>query len=130
MKILLLTALALLIAYAIKKRQYDKTEYHQQTRTPYLKVQFDKGRLGEFYTYECLKPLEGHKRWLFNVYVPKAHGETTELDVVLSPRLGRADALPRPGYVTPPSLRDLAQNLLFFCSCVGQCYAAEAVHIA
>lgn len=83
MKILLLTALVLLIAYAIKKRQYDKTEYHQQTRTPYLKVQFDKGRLGEFYTYECLKPLEGYKRWLFNVYVPKAHGETTELDVVL-----------------------------------------------
>lgn len=48
-----------------------------------MKVLFDKGLLGEFYTYECLKPLDGYKRYLFNLYVPKDDGETTELDVVL-----------------------------------------------
>lgn len=83
MEILVLTALVLLIIYAVKKRQYEKTEYYQQTQNSYLKVLFDKGLLGEFYTYECLKPLDGYKRYLFNLYVPKDDGETTELDVVL-----------------------------------------------
>ena len=83
MEILILTALVLFIIYAVKKRQYEKTEYYQQTQNSYLKVLFDKGLLGEFYTYECLKPLDGYKRYLFNLYVPKDDGETTELDVVL-----------------------------------------------
>lgn len=83
MEILIFTALVLFLIYAVKKRQYEKTEYYQQTRTPFLKVQFDKGLLGEFYTYERLKPLDGYKRYLFNLYVPKDDGETTELDVVL-----------------------------------------------
>lgn len=75
MKILLLTAFIIFVIYAVKKRQYEKTEYYQQTQNSYLKVQFDKGLLGEFYTYECLKPLEGYKRYLFNLYVPKDDGE-------------------------------------------------------
>lgn len=83
MEILILTAFVIFVIYAVKKRQYEKTEYYQQTRNSYLKVLFDKGLLGEFYTYERLKSLEGYKRFLFNLYVPKDDGETTELDVVL-----------------------------------------------
>lgn len=83
MEILVLTTLVIFIIYAVKKRQYEKTEYFQQTRNSYLKVLFDKGLSGEFYTYECLNPLEGYKRYLFNLYVPKDDGETTELDIVL-----------------------------------------------
>lgn len=85
MGIFLSIVLIVLIACIInvKKRQYEKTEYYQQTKNAYIKVRFDKGLLGEFYTYKYLNSLEGYKRYLFNLYVPKSNGETTELDVVL-----------------------------------------------
>ena len=69
--------------YYLKKKKYEKTEYYLQTKIPYGSVRFDKGRLGEFYTYRYLKILEGYKRFLFNVYLPKENGETTEIDVIL-----------------------------------------------
>ncbi len=75
--------LLLFIVYIVQKKQYEKTEYYQQTQNAYIKVRSDTGLLGEFYIYKYLKPLEGYQRYLFNVYVPKANGETTELDVVL-----------------------------------------------
>ena len=71
------------IIYAIKKRQYEKTEYYIQTKYSYISVKRNKGRLGEFYTYKYLKSLKGYKRYLFNLYLPKENDETTELDVVL-----------------------------------------------
>lgn len=72
-----------IVVYIIKKKQYEKTEYYQQTSNSYLSVLFDKGRLGEFYIYRYLKSLQGYKRYLFNLYIPKNNGQTTELDVVL-----------------------------------------------
>ena len=39
--------------------------------------------MGEFNTYKNLMPLKGYKKFLFNVYLPKEDGETTELDVIL-----------------------------------------------
>lgn len=77
------TFLIIFITYIINKKQYEQTEYYKQTKNPYMKVRFDKGLLGEFYTYKCLKTLEGHKRYLFNLYIPNKKGQTTELDVVL-----------------------------------------------
>lgn len=71
------------IVKIVKKKQYEKTEYYQQTKKPYLNLQFNKGLSGEFYTYKCLKRLKGYKRYLFNLYLPKDNEETTELDVVL-----------------------------------------------
>ena len=78
-----LVIVLLSLLYIIQKKQYEKTEYHQQTKNPYRSVQFNKGRLGEFYIYKYLKSLAGYKRYLFNLYIPKNNGETTELDVVL-----------------------------------------------
>ena len=43
----------------------------------------DKGTGGEYDLYRCLSPLEGYKRFLFNCYLPKEDGETTEADVIL-----------------------------------------------
>lgn len=83
MSFLLLAVLAVLLVFLIKKRQYEKTEYYQQTKNSYIKVRFDKGLLGEFCTYKYLKSLRGCKRYLFNLYIPKENGQTTELDVVL-----------------------------------------------
>lgn len=83
MWILLIAGLIAIVAYAIREKQYRRTEYYQQTKFPYLSVRFDKGRLGEFYTYKYLKSLTGYGRYLFNIYIPKDNEETTELDVVL-----------------------------------------------
>lgn len=81
--LILIIVFITLVTYLLKKSQYEKTEYYAQTKNPFLKVMCDKGLLGELYTYKCLKPLKGHKRYLFNLYLPKENGETTELDVVL-----------------------------------------------
>lgn len=86
MEILLI--LAAIVLYNIftkirKKKKYEQTEYYLQTKNSYEILQSDKGLQGEFHTYQCLEPLIGYKKFLFNVYVPKADGETTELDVVL-----------------------------------------------
>lgn len=79
--------LPLLIAFVvinlIRITQYKKSEYYRQTHNPYLSVRLNAGRLGEYYTYQDLKPLTGYKRFLFNIYLPKENGETTEIDVVL-----------------------------------------------
>ncbi len=83
MALLLFSLLIVFFIFVIKKNQYEKTEYYRQTKNPYIHVAFDKGRLGEFCTYKNLKPLKGYKRYLFNLYLPKGNGETTELDVVL-----------------------------------------------
>lgn len=83
MGIILLVAIIAFAVYTIKKKQYEKTEYFFQTKNPYRSLRFDKGRLGEFYTYKYLKSLDGYRKFLFNVYLPKENGDTTEIDVIL-----------------------------------------------
>ncbi|MFR7610172.1 MAG: nuclease-related domain-containing protein [Christensenellaceae bacterium] len=43
----------------------------------------DIGLIGEYFTYQCIAPLNGYKKFIFNCYLPKADGETTEVDVIL-----------------------------------------------
>jgi len=83
MGIFLLIAVVIAGIFVVQKRRYEKTEYYRQTKNSFFKVWFNKGRLGEFYTYKYLNALSGYKRYLFNLYIPKSNGETTELDVVL-----------------------------------------------
>ena len=72
-----------IIAFEIQNVQYKKTDYYQQTHLPYMNVRFDAGRFGEYLTYKYLQSLTGYKRFLFNLYIPKGKGETTEIDVLL-----------------------------------------------
>ncbi len=81
---LIFLAIIIVIAvYFLILTNYKKTEYYLQTNVSFLRLLIDTGRLGEYYTYKYLKSLEGYKRYLFNVYIPKENGETTEIDVVL-----------------------------------------------
>jgi hypothetical protein len=66
-----------------EREQYNQTEYAVQTQIPYERVMSDRGILGEFFIYKVLESLEGPRRFLFNLYLPKWNGDTTELDVVL-----------------------------------------------
>ena len=83
MEMFLLIAIVSFAVYIIKKNQYKKTEYYFQTGNPYINLPFNKGRSGEFLTYKYLKSLDGYKKFLFNVYLPKENGNTTEIDVIL-----------------------------------------------
>ena len=120
MILLLIAVFAVFVFYVIQKKQYEKTEYYTQTKTPYFQMIFDKGRLGEFYTYKNLKTLKGYKKYLFNLYLPKANGETTELDVVLLHESGKLQWLDfwfrNPAILDPDSAiwkRQISKETLF-----------------
>ncbi len=49
----------------------------------YSEINNDKGLAGEFETWEQLKGLPGYKKCLFNCYIPKRNGGTTEIDFIL-----------------------------------------------
>lgn len=70
-------------AHRENRKKYESTEYYKQTHVPYSVVCHDRGRAGEFRIYECLQSLEGYKRFLFNTYLPKTNGSTTEVDIIM-----------------------------------------------
>ncbi|MCQ2484052.1 MAG: NERD domain-containing protein [Clostridia bacterium] len=81
--VLILFLCALIIAIVIKVLLYKRTTYYKETKAPYLKVHRDSGRYGEYLIYKYLSSFEKDGcRFLFNVYLPKDNGETSELDVV------------------------------------------------
>ena len=84
---LLLLLLPLILVFFLihtsERIRYQKTEYFIQTRIPFRHIVWDKGALGEYYIYSSLTPLPGSKRFLFNCYIPKPNGETTEIDVIM-----------------------------------------------
>ena len=64
--------------------QYKSSSYYQSTKHPYLAVLFNKGRYGEYLTYKRLRKAEKDgAKFLFNLYIPKENGETTEIDVLM-----------------------------------------------
>lgn len=75
--------LILFLYYQFKNSQYKKTDYYIQTQNHFFRVYTDKGLYGEYLTWKYLKKLSGYKKYLFNCYVPKDNGETTEIDVIL-----------------------------------------------
>lgn len=83
MESIILIAILIGIFYWIPKRRYEKTEYYSQTHNSYHTVCFNKGAKGEYLTWKYLHNLKGHKRYIFNCYIPKENGETTEIDVIL-----------------------------------------------
>lgn len=73
-----------LIVYTFKIVKYRKTVYYEQTKCSYFRLQCDKGRLGEYRTYMNLRKYEKEgAKFLFNLYIPKEDGQTTEIDVLM-----------------------------------------------
>lgn len=60
-----------------------QSEYYQSTGNNILNIISDKGTAGEWLIYRCLKNIPGHKHLLFNCYIPKEGGGTTEIDAVM-----------------------------------------------
>ncbi len=62
---------------------YYKSLYYLNTHKSVLKMAFDKGARGEYMIYRHLKKMGGEQRWLFNTYLPRENGRTTEVDAIL-----------------------------------------------
>jgi hypothetical protein len=71
------------IAYCVKGVGYKGSAYQLNTHKPFSKVLFDKGNYGEYLVYNYLKGISPPRYFLFNVYLPKDNGKTTEIDVLL-----------------------------------------------
>ena len=88
--IIFITVIVVLFAAAgcinlYKKKKYEKTLYFVQTGNPFNKVMQDIGLIGEYFTYQCLAPLNGYKKFIFNCYLPKADGARKALSCLICP---------------------------------------------
>ncbi len=73
-----------ILQYKHKVDEYNKTTYHAITHLSYSEMANDKGRRGEYTIYCHLKHYEEQGfKFLFNVYLPKDNGTTTEIDVLM-----------------------------------------------
>jgi hypothetical protein len=71
-----------LIGAVYRYLAYTKSSYYKVTHTPYRTS--DKGVIGERNIYRKLGYLErSGARFLFNLYLPKGNGRTTEIDVLM-----------------------------------------------
>lgn len=72
------------IVFIVHAVLYSFTTYYKVTKTPFILLPFDRGRLGEFLTYKNLRNLEATgARFLFNLYIPKEDHTTTEIDILM-----------------------------------------------
>lgn len=82
--VVLLPILTITIILIRRNKEYKKSAYYQITRLAYGTVRGDKGRYGEYLIYKLLKNHEMNgAKFLFNVYIPKDDGKTTEIDVLM-----------------------------------------------
>ncbi len=74
----------IIVIFIKENLDYKKSAYYQITKIPYFLIRYDKGKYGEYLTYKELKSFEDNgAKFLFNIYIPKENGETTEIDVLM-----------------------------------------------
>ena len=75
--------------YCLSSAAYKRTDYYKTTHKPFLTMRFDKGNFGEYLTYKYLCGYESDgAKFLYNCYLPKDNGETTEIDVLMIHKSG------------------------------------------
>ncbi len=83
-KLLIVIIAILLIKELVQQILYQRTTYYKVTKSSRFKVMRDKGKHGEYLIWEKLRWIEKEGgRFLFNLYLPKDRGGTTEIDVLL-----------------------------------------------
>lgn len=80
----LIPTIIIIIVLVKKDKEYKNGAYYQITKQPYFSVRRNAGNYGEYLTYKYLKRFESSSaKFLFNIYIPKENGETTEIDVLM-----------------------------------------------
>lgn len=64
---------------------YHRSVYYKEKGIPFWRFmrRAEKGSLGEYFTSLCLERLPGNPRLLFNLYIPRPDGTTSEVDIVM-----------------------------------------------
>lgn len=89
MLLILLIIICVMICYYVSSSAYRKTDYYKTTHKPFLAMRSDKGSYGEYLIYKYLRDYESDgARFLYNCYLPKDNGETTEIDILMIHRSG------------------------------------------
>jgi hypothetical protein len=77
-------AVLFILIFLYYDKKYRKTSYYKITKQSYLSVLNNSGRYGEYLAFKKLEKLENSgAKFLCNVYIPKANGETTEIDMLM-----------------------------------------------
>ena len=73
-----------IIRFVLRYIEYKNSNYYRTTQNSYWSVFSDSGKYGEYRLYQHLQSFElmGCK-FLFNLYVPKDNGKTSEIDVIM-----------------------------------------------
>lgn len=83
-KIFFVLILFLIFLLIIEVIAFKHETYYKITGNSFFKTIFDTGKHGEYLTYKKLKEYESDGgKFLFNCYLPKDDGKTTEIDVLL-----------------------------------------------
>lgn len=73
-----------IVNYKKKNQEFKQSEYYNDSKQSYFEILKDKGKYGEYLTYDCLKKSrDNDTKFLFNLYLPKLDGTTTEIDLVM-----------------------------------------------
>ena len=81
--ILFVIVIILLLEPILRRIKYRRSDYYKKTKNTYKQVMREKGLYGEYLISIYLNKLEGKKRILYNVYLEKEGGGTTEVDMIL-----------------------------------------------
>ncbi|MGM9634555.1 MAG: NERD domain-containing protein [Candidatus Avispirillum sp.] len=79
-----MAVLIVLVVFIKEYIEYKSGTYYSATKLPYIEMRSDFGRYGEYLIYKRLRKFEkSGAKFLFNVYVPKDRGETSEIDALM-----------------------------------------------
>ena len=82
----------IVLVFSVDINSYNHSTYYKITHIPYYKIRGSVfsifknhlGSLGEYQLYNELKPFEKDgAKILFNCYIPKSNGQTSEIDVIM-----------------------------------------------
>ena len=73
-----------IIRFTLRYNKYKNSNYYRNTQNSYWSVFGDNGKYGEYRLYQDLQSFEliGCK-FLFNLYVPRDNGKTSEIDIIM-----------------------------------------------
>lgn len=84
MFLILLPIIFVILFYYLSLLEYRKTDYYKTTHKSWFTMRSDTGNYGEYLTYKYLREYESDgARFLYNCYLPKDNGETTEIDLLM-----------------------------------------------
>ncbi len=73
-----------IVVFIKRDEEYKGGAYYQSSKQSYISVALNTGKYGEYLIYEHLKKFEENgAKFLFNVYIPKADGNATEIDALM-----------------------------------------------